>query len=125
VEGSHCLRSILQIFSSFPGLLLYFVAIPIHIVLQDPIEPARVLDLLDNILLFTMYLNGRRVPWGATRNFILLVAFKEADMENWMDLVISGQFQVVGAVVNFFQDLEGTMFSVVKLLGRPSSPDVF
>ena len=95
VEGSYCLRGVLEVSCSFPGLFMDFIAIPVNIVLQSASEPSRVFNLLDEVLLFTLYLNRRRAPWGTTRDLIWLIAFKEADMENWMDLVILGQVQAV------------------------------
>jgi len=77
------------------------IALPVDIVLQGTIEPSGVLNLLYKIFSFTLYLNWRRASESPTWDLIRLVLFKEADMEDWVDLVVLGKFQMIGAVINF------------------------
>jgi hypothetical protein len=87
-------------------------------------EPSRVFNLLNKVFLFTTHLHRWRAPWGSTWNLIRLVPFKKADMENWVDLVVLRQVQVVRMIIHLLKDLEGSKLLVVEFLCWSSCVDV-
>jgi len=52
-------------------------------------EPSGVLNLFYSIFLFTSYFNWRGVPRSLAWDQIRMIMFKETDMEDWVDLVVS------------------------------------
>ena len=100
MEVNNCSRGILEICCIFPSLLMDHIAIPVNVILQGTSEPSGVLNLFYNIFLFTSYFNWRGAPRGSAWDQIRLIPFKETDMENWVDLVVPRQLQMIGAVVD-------------------------
>jgi hypothetical protein len=89
VEVSDLALGVCEIRCRFPRVGAFFIAFPLHSVLELSTKDTGIRDLVNFVLFFTFYRD--RVRWRRFVKTVVPIRSETVDMENWMELQIVWQ----------------------------------